>query len=282
MHPAFAALTHSHSAARLLSRALQREQLSHAYLLKGREAEGLALALALAQSLFCPQQGCLNCAVCESIAQGQYPDLYVIQGEGTGQNPTLKLSQIQRLNQQVALPPVQSQQQIFVLQHAEFMNKESSNALLKTLEEPASDSIIFLLTRNLDRILPTLRSRSQILSLGRSYAESAEIEAQTEAELWHWEQLERINDPRQLGPLEAHLSGLKPTDLALQMQLFQRECWHKIQPFIVQKQSVRGLRRAQRYLSLFDSFLTRLKTHAHPKLLVTSFAQDFVSIRSQR
>lgn len=281
MLPAFQSF-HETPAARLLSRAVLHQQLSHAYIFKGRQKLGLQLALALAQSLFCPQQGCNHCSVCISIQAGHFPDLYLIQGEGTGQKPTLKLAQIKQLVQQVALPPVQAEYQIFVLCDADNMNKESGNALLKTLEEPASDTILILLSQNLEYILPTLRSRSQILTLGRNIAQSEELLQQSEAELWHWDKLEKIKSLPLLSALETHLLELQPADLHLQMMLFQRQCWEKIQPFILEKHSIAGLKRARSYLQLFDDCLNALRTHAHPKLLITSFTQDFFAIRSQR
>ena len=268
--------------ARLLSRAVLHQHLSHAYIFKGRQKIGLQLALALAQSLFCPQQGCGSCPICISIQGAHFPDLYLIEGEGTGQKPTLKLAQIKRLVQQVALPPVQADYQIFVLCDADNMNKESGNALLKTLEEPASDTILILLSQNLEYILPTLRSRSQILTLGRNIAQSEELLQQSEVELWHWDKLEKIKSRALLSALETHLLELQPTDLHLQMMLFQRQCWEKIQPFILEKNSIAGLNRARSYLQLFDDCLNTLRTHAHPKLLITSFTQDFFAIRSQR
>ncbi len=53
--------------------------------------------------------------------------------------------------------------QIVVIDEVELLNEEAGNALLKTLEEPTSKSIIFLLTENDQALLPTIKSRCQLL-----------------------------------------------------------------------------------------------------------------------
>lgn len=52
-----------------------------------------------------------------------------------------------------------------IIDEAETLNEESGNALLKSLEEANEKCIIFLLTENEGALLPTIRSRTQILSL---------------------------------------------------------------------------------------------------------------------
>jgi DNA polymerase III subunit delta' len=61
---------------------------------------------------------------------------------------------------------------IFIVDEAELLNAVSQNALLKTLEEPASGTVIILVTSSEDRLLPTIRSRSQRLAFGALDAES--------------------------------------------------------------------------------------------------------------
>ena len=61
------------------------------------------------------------------------------------------------------------------------MNDTASNKLLKTIEEPSENIIGFLLTSNIDIILPTIKSRCEILSakydsLAKENEESFEID----------------------------------------------------------------------------------------------------------
>ncbi|MBF2053872.1 MAG: DNA polymerase III subunit [Candidatus Sericytochromatia bacterium] len=261
-------------AVQLLARATSRQQLAHAYLLKGEVPQGLQLACALAQSLFCAQQGCGICRVCQQVASHQHPDWHQIQAAEDSRSQVIKLEQIQRLVHDVGLPPHQASHQVFVIAGAENMPKASSNALLKTLEEPASNSIILLLTPHLARILPTLRSRSQILYLPPPVSSPAPDDT-----LWHWEQLEAIQSPAQLPALRSHLDNLSAEALILQLQVFQRECWHKIRDFIVSKHSLAGLQRAKAYLQLFEDSLQHLHSNAHKDMLRESFAQRYLHLR---
>ncbi len=279
--PALARQGHS---VRLLSHSLAHQQLSHAYLFKGPVPLGLELALALTRAIFCSQQGCGECHVCKAVNNELYPDLYVIRGEGEGQNPTLKLGQIHKLVGQVSLPPVQSSHQIFILVAAENMNKEGSNALLKTLEEPASNSIIILLTPLLERVLPTIRSRTQILPLTAPMPDTQFLlnQSPTPEKFWSWEQLETIQTPALLPQLIEQLESLNPAELNLQLQIFQRGCWTKIQSFIVEKRSGIGLKRAYAYLKLFETGLEQLRANVNPRLISTTLAHQFLTLRRSR
>lgn len=267
----------------LLSHSLSTDHLSHAYLFKGPIPLGFKLAMALAQAIFCSKQGCGDCHTCQSIEQHHlHPDLHIVRAEGDGQRALIKLKQIHQLVAQVSLPPVQSSHQIFVLEHAENMDRAPSNALLKTLEEPASNSIIILLTPVLDAILPTLRSRSQVLTLRTELPTSDTYrERSPETILWTWQELEQVRTSQALPLLLEHLEKMSSNDLELQLLIFQRECWGKIKPFIVQKNSPGGLKRAYQYLQLFEANLEHLKRKSHSKMLVESFAHEYLKIRRQ-
>ncbi len=286
MYPAFEtpALKDQQTHTAFLSQRLSIGQLAHAYLFKAPVPTGAHLANALAQAIFCEQGGCGHCVQCRNVLQEQHPDLHIIRGEGEGRHPRIKLKQIHQLITQVALPPVQSDYQIFVIHHAENMQKESSNALLKTLEEPASDTIILLLTPYLERILPTIRSRTQILSLSTPLPGSEDLRQQAEdpERLWKWETLEDIQTPPQLDKLLQHLEKLSTVELSLQLEIFQRGCWERIRPFILEKSSRPGLRRARRYLELFEEALNQLRSNAHPKLVNETLAEGYLRIRGKR
>ena len=56
------------------------------------------------------------------------------------------------------------------------MTNEAQNALLKTIEEPVADTLFFFCVQSADTLLPTVRSRSQILNLSRSTRTAGEID----------------------------------------------------------------------------------------------------------
>jgi len=74
----------------------------------------------------------------------------------------ISVSQIRTLRSFLQNQSWQGGWRIVVIDDAEFLNEESGNALLKSLEEPGGKTIFFLLTRNDDSLLPTIRSRSEV------------------------------------------------------------------------------------------------------------------------
>lgn len=90
-----------------------------------------------------------------------HPDYYVYRPEGK-----LGLHSIDSMRQmceKVYLAPFSSGKKVFVIHHAEKMLPTSANSLLKTFEEPSSDTIMILLTSQIGAILPTVLSRCRII-----------------------------------------------------------------------------------------------------------------------
>src|SRR5262249_48264438 len=65
----------------------------------------------------------------------------------------------------LALAPMEGRRKIAIIDDADLFNDASGNALLKTLEEPPAHSLLILLTTNPELLLPTIRSRCQIVPL---------------------------------------------------------------------------------------------------------------------
>ena len=89
-------------------------------------------------------------------------DLHIYSPEG--KSALHPMANIQELIREMALPPFESPCKVFLIEDAEKMLPSSSNALLKTLEEPNPDTFFILLTNNPDRLLPTVRSRLHPIS----------------------------------------------------------------------------------------------------------------------
>lgn len=73
---------------------------------------------------------------------------------------------IRELNESVMRGSIGSKTSIAVICDVDLMQAASANAMLKTLEEPPPNTLMILLTRNLHGVLPTIRSRCQILRFG--------------------------------------------------------------------------------------------------------------------
>lgn len=145
-------------------------RLAHALLFVGSEGLGLeSFTQAAAQLLLCSAPvediACGQCRACKLILAGAHPDLKTLdREEGATQ---LKIDQIREVAGFVSTTPQYDGRKVVRIPEAELMNVSSANALLKSLEEPAGDSVFLLSTTRLSSLLPTIRSRCQIYTLDK-------------------------------------------------------------------------------------------------------------------
>jgi DNA polymerase-3 subunit delta' len=149
-----------HAVAMLL-RAVASGRLAHACLFDGPESVGKrTAALGLAKALCCtdaPGTGCGTCDACRRIDSGQHPDVLSLA-------PAEKLYVIEQAREIVAIAstrPHEAPARVLILDRADALNPSSANCLLKTLEEPCPGNHLVLVTSAPDRLLPTIRSRTQ-------------------------------------------------------------------------------------------------------------------------
>lgn len=157
----------------VLDRALKLKQsnhLPHAVMLEtASDYQMDDLARYLSMLLLCDQPQnlslCGKCEACRMMSAGTYADFSLVTLEVDEKtkklNKNIKIDQIRNLIHELYLTHKYARLKIAVIFPAEAMNKSSANALLKTLEEPAADVLLLLITRNPGRIPITLRSRCQ-------------------------------------------------------------------------------------------------------------------------
>jgi len=187
----------------LLAKHIERENVRHAYLFLGPQGVGRrTLALRLAQALNCiqpPQAGkaCLACRICKQIERMQQADLSVVQAENKG--GTIKVDQVRELQRSLALAPYESIYRVALLLRFEEANHNAMNALLKTLEEPASKVILIVTAESAESLLPTIVSRCEVLRLRPVQPDQLSQELQRQSQL-----------PVEQAQLLAHISGGRP------------------------------------------------------------------------
>lgn len=142
-------------------RRLQSKTLHHALLLCGPAGLGKAeLADDLAKTLLCkqltPQGSCGQCQSCQLFAAGNHPDFHPLMSEKQIGVDTIR-GGIAKLSGTAQL----GHNKVLVIHHADSMTEAASNALLKTLEEPTTNTYLLLLTSKLNALLPTILSRSE-------------------------------------------------------------------------------------------------------------------------
>ncbi|RKU39290.1 DNA polymerase III subunit delta' [Candidatus Poribacteria bacterium] len=148
-----------------LQRTVASNRIAGAYLFVGPTGVGKeTVARYFAQLIFCQQEAqpptvCGTCLACRKVDSGNHPDLQFIRPEGS----LLRIGQIRELQKQIIYEPLEASRKVYILTDVERMNAEAENCLLKTLEEPPASSVLILLTSNIQVLLPTTRSRCQIL-----------------------------------------------------------------------------------------------------------------------
>ena len=105
------------------------------------------------------QSVCGSCQSCQLFIAGSHPDLTFISPEEEGKQ--IKIAQIRELIEYVALKSFSGSSKIAIIEPADAMNRATANSLLKTLEEPPSQSMMLLLTHQPSKLPITIRSRCQ-------------------------------------------------------------------------------------------------------------------------
>ena len=153
-----------------LQRLIESGRLPHALLLAGPDSIGkLRFAKALAGFLLCesPSQvgACGQCRSCHFQIDASNPDYREIcPDEGKRQIGIDQVRDLQSFSAQHAHRD--KGRKIVVIHPAEAMNVYTANALLKTLEEPNSGTILILISHTSSQLLPTIRSRCVQLRFG--------------------------------------------------------------------------------------------------------------------
>ncbi len=143
--------------------ALRNERLAHANLLIGPEGVGkLLTALTLVKAMNCesppaPADCCEKCPSCVKVNTGNHADVILLEPDGEA----MKIGQVREMQKRLRFRPMEGGRRACILNSADRLNDEASNALLKTLEEPPAETHLFLITSRPHRLLPTILSRCQ-------------------------------------------------------------------------------------------------------------------------
>lgn len=137
--------------------------LSHAYLISGPAGSGrTTLARLLAAAMVCSggEAPCGTCAACKKALAGIHPDVITV-----GVDKAISVGEARLLRSDAYIRPNEAPRKIYILKNAQDMNSSAQNALLKLLEEGPPYAAFLLLTDNPGRVLTTIRSRCESLSL---------------------------------------------------------------------------------------------------------------------
>lgn len=159
-------------AKRILLKAMRDGRIAHAYLFLGLQGTGkLTTALEFGKTLNCESPtdsgSCGKCAVCMSIEHGNFPDMRVWSPKG--QDTTI--DSMREMRDLASFRPARGKWVVNIIEQGDTLNEDSANCILKLLEEPPEYVVNILLYRNAASVLPTIRSRCQLVRFHQVSAE---------------------------------------------------------------------------------------------------------------
>lgn len=153
----------------LLKNSLKSGHLNHAYLFSGPERVG-KFTLAKMFALHAIDGTALERDI-EKVGNEAKLDLIIVEPEVREKNAVLKqrdipIELIRDSKQSLSLFPYHGKYKILIINDAHRMTNSAQNAMLKILEEPNPTTIIVLVTHEINRIIPTILSRLQVVNFG--------------------------------------------------------------------------------------------------------------------
>lgn len=179
---------------RLISKAVQDQRLPHALLLHGPAGLGKAqFKNQLARLLICSRpveadavEGLLPCGQCKPCKQfsteGIHADIFRLEPEEEGK--AIKIAHTREAIEFCSLAAHYGGRKLVLIEPAEALNLNAANALLKTLEEPSSNTVLILISHQASKLLATIRSRCLQIRFNKPSKNSA----------LEWLQAKGIND----------------------------------------------------------------------------------------
>ena len=145
---------------RIIENEFNLKKIPHAFLLVGNNTDQPLQFLTM--SLICNETlACEQCIDCQKVLNHQYADIIEIDGE----EESIKKKHIENIQETFKKSSLEGKAKVYILKNVEKTTKEAMNALLKILEEPTEGIYAIFTTKNINRILPTIISRCQVIEL---------------------------------------------------------------------------------------------------------------------
>ena len=153
-----------------LQNMIQQQHFPHALIVGGVPGLGkLTFVNTLVAALLCQNKindnACGHCKSCQLLAVNSHPDFKLLQPVEAGK--AILVDQVRNIQHAMATTAQQGGARVVVINGASDLNLNSANALLKHLEEPGDNSYFLLIHQWPKMVLPTVRSRCQLLDIAK-------------------------------------------------------------------------------------------------------------------
>lgn len=143
-------------------------KLSHAYLIEGGEGCGKTyFARLAAAAVLCTGDTppCGKCPSCVKALAGSHPDLFYFSPD---KKASMGVETVRDIKKSLFFMPNDGDRKVYIIDDAQKMTVQAQNALLKFIEEPPASVLFFIVTDKKESLLPTVVSRTRIISLAPS------------------------------------------------------------------------------------------------------------------
>lgn len=156
-----------------LGASISASTVPHAFLIGGPGGSGKrTLAIEMAAAFNCENREnpdtplpCGICSSCKRIHDGNFPDIKFLTKQKD--RATIGVDAVKTFREDMFLSSTESEYKIYVISDAHTMTPEAQNSLLKVLEEPPRGVYLILLAEECDKILTTIKSRTQYIPMSR-------------------------------------------------------------------------------------------------------------------
>lgn len=145
-----------------LTRALDENRLTHAYLFSGPRGCGkTSSARIFARCVNCAKgptsHPCGECDSCRDLTTGGPGSIDVVEIDAASHNG---VDDARELRERAGFAPVRDRYKIFILDEAHMVTQQGFNALLKIVEEPPEHVMFIFATTEPEKVIGTIRSRT--------------------------------------------------------------------------------------------------------------------------
>ena len=143
-------------------------KLSHAYLIEGGEGCGKTYFARFASAaVLCTgdKPPCGKCPSCVKALAGSHPDLFYFSPD---KKASMGVETVRDIKKSLFFMPNDGDRKVYIIDDAQKMTVQAQNALLKFIEEPPASVLFFIVADKKESLLPTVVSRTRIISLAPS------------------------------------------------------------------------------------------------------------------
>lgn len=254
--------------------ALSQKKLAKSYLLIGNDHDAkLNFTKELSKILNCKNKSstikaCKVCQNCQWIENDNHPKVpLTLAVEDSNGKKNIKISELRKLQEELVYGSDYFRVIVIEDVHFQVLNRHSVASLLKTIEEAKSNIIFLLMAQSPEVVIPTIKSRSQILNLGQT--ESFQPDNSVNGLVKEFNQFNKLQDPLAITIFSEKLAGEEKQTIIELFEFLQKD--------YSQNLLINSLVQAQKIISL-DNALKKIKAFVRVKSVIHELLNEIARI----